>query len=486
MNLSTARSAGRARDVGVRKVLGSSRWKLAVRFLLESILVTAFSTLLAIGLAWTFLPLFNRLTGKELTVTAETLVFLIPTAGLGILLIGTAAGAYPAFFLSAFRPKDVLKGKLAMGLKGGGFRSFLVVGQFAISIFLIISTGVVYRQLQYIRNKDLGFDRNQVLLIKNAGVPDNISALQQEINRLPGVNDCSVTTFPPTGKIRWPFSLSLGNTSVQLEHWVVDAGYVHTMGMRMAAGRDFSKQLATDSSAIIINESAAALMGIARDPLNKRVSAGDKTYQVIGVVKDFNFNSLRDNISPLALVLGPADGNSVLCVRVSTADLTSLVNHIESKWHQFVPHLQFDYSFMDDDFNAIYQAELRMGHVFTAFALLAIGIACLGLFGLAAYAAEQRGKEIGIRKVLGASVASILGLLSKELVKWVVLSFCIAAPLAGWAMHRWLQGFAYRTGISAWVILLGGVTAIVIAFLTVGLQSLKAASANPVDSLRSE
>jgi putative ABC transport system permease protein len=486
MNLSTARSAGRARDVGVRKVLGSSRGKLVFRFLLESILVTSFATLLAIGLAWALLPVFNRLSGKELKITAETLIPLIPITGLGILVIGTAAGAYPAFFLSGFRPKDVLKGKLAMGLKGGSFRSLLVVGQFAISIFLIISTGVIYRQLQYIRNKDLGFDRNQVMIIRNAGVPDNITALKQEMNRLPGVAECSVTTFPPTGKIRWPFSLSMGNTSVQLEHWVVDADYVPTMGMRMTTGRNFSKQLATDSSAIIINESAAALMGIAGDPLNKTVSAGDKTYHIIGVVKDFNFNSLRDNISPLSLVLGPVDGNSVLCIRVSTGDLTALVSRIESKWRQFVPHLQFDYSFMDDDFNSIYQAELRMGHVFTAFALLAIGIACLGLFGLAAYAAEQRRKEIGIRKVLGASVAGILGLLSKELVKWVILSFCIAAPLAGWAMHRWLQGFAYRAGISAWVVGLGGVSAVVIAFLTVGLQSFKAARANPVEALRSE
>jgi putative ABC transport system permease protein len=254
----------------------------------------------------------------------------------------------------------------------------------------------------------------------------------------------------------------------------------------MARGRDFSRQLATDSSAIIINESAAVLMGIAADPLNKTVFAGDKTYQIIGVVKDFNFNSLRDNISPLSLVLGPADGNSMLCVRLSSTDLTAAVSRIESKWHQFVPHLQFDYSFMDDDFNTIYQAELRMGNLFTAFALLAIGIACLGLFGLAAYAAEQRGKEIGIRKVLGASVASILGLLSKELVRWVVLSFCIAAPLAGWAMHRWLQGFAYRTGISVWVIGLGGLSAVVIAVLTVSLQSFKAARANPIKSLRSE
>jgi putative ABC transport system permease protein len=373
-----------------------------------------------------------------------------------------------------------------MGLKGGGFRNFLVVCQFAISIFLIISTAVIYRQLQYIQNKDLGYDRNQVLIIKHAGVTDNITALKQELIRLPGVENCTVTTFPPTGSIRWPNSLSIGKTSIQAEDWAVDADYIRTMGMRVAKGRDFSDQLVTDSAAMILNESAVALFGIGKDPLNKIVTAGDHQFHVIGVVKDFNFASLRNNISPLSLVLGPKDDNSVLCVRLSTTNLPAALSRIEAKWRQFVPHLQFDYSFMDADFNGIYQAELRMGHVFTVFALLAIGIACLGLFGLAAYAAEQRRKEISIRKVLGASVAGILTLLSKELIKWVVLSFCIAAPLGWWVMHRWLRGFAYRTGIPAWIVVLGGVSAIVIALVTVSLQSVKAATANPVESLRSE
>jgi putative ABC transport system permease protein len=486
MNLSTARSAGRARDVGVRKVLGSSRPALIMRFLLESITVTAFAALLAILLSWLLLPLFNRLSGKEITISLSMLGWLLPSAVVGILVIGVAAGAYPAFFLSAFQPVDVLKGKLAGGFKGGGLRSFLVVFQFAMSVFLMISTGVVQDQLKYIRNKDLGYDRSQVLTIRNAGVLGDPGMIRQEMKQLSGVEDATVTTFPPTGKIRWPHSVTVGRTSVQLEHWPVDANYIATMGMHIVKGRNFSEELKTDSNAIILNESAIALMGIAKDPLGAVVEDGNKKFHVVGIVKDFNFNSLRNNITPLSLVLGGQDANSLLCIRTKTKDLPGLMDRIEGKWKQMAPHIRFDYSFMDQDFDALYQAELRLGHVFTSFAALAIFIACLGLFGLAAYAAERRNKEIGIRKVLGASVSGVVVLLSKDFIRLTLIAFAIAAPVAWWVMHRWLRGFAYRVTIPWTLLVIAGATAVAIAFVTISFQSLKAANANPIKSLRSE
>jgi putative ABC transport system permease protein len=483
MNLSTARSASRAREVGVRKVLGSPRKYLIAQFISESVLVTFVSTIIAAVAAWALLPLFNQLSGKHLVIIAQTLIWSVPSLLVITLLIGALAGVYPAFFLSAFQPIDVLKGKLSAGFKGSAFRNFLVVFQFSISAFLIISTLVVYNQLNYIKNKDLGFNRNQVLIIKNVFNLDNPKIMKQEIMQLPGVISATLSSFSPTGSIRLPgvFDSSSGQ-SVQGESWTVDEDYLNTMGMKLVSGRNFSSQLMSDSSALIINETAAKRLGYnSSNPENI-----NKKYHIIGVVKDFNFSSLRDNVTPLFMTMTRDYWLASLTVKVKTSDLPGLMSRIEDKWKIIAPNQHFEYSFMDDDFNALYKNEQRMGQLFTIFTILAIIIACLGLFGLAAYAAEQRNREISIRKVLGAGVLTLVTMLSKDFIKLVFISITIATPLAWLVMHKWLQGFAYRQNIQWYVFVITGLGVIGIAAITISFQSIKTALVNPTKTLRGD
>jgi putative ABC transport system permease protein len=497
MNLATARSANRAKEVGVRKVLGSSRGSLIAQFLSESMLVTGLATLIALTAAWVSLPWFNQLSGKMLAVSASTLEWLLPSILGIVLIVGGLAGAYPAFFLSSFQPVDVLKGKLKSGFKGSNIRSFLVIFQFGISIFLIIGTLIVYSQLQYIRNKDLGFDRNRVLVVRNAGVIDHPELLKDAVSHLPGVLSSTLSRFSPTGEERWHNygSTKENNNSLQTEFWPVDEDYLTTMGMRLVQGRDFSKALSTDTSAIIINETAAGMLSYAQDPLNRKIyyGAAQKEYHVIGIVKDFNFNSLRDNVTPLMMVLNtplvrrwagtPATD---LHIRIQSADLPDLIDRIRQAWKGLAPQQRFDYSFMDKDFDGIYRSEQRMSEVLVSFTILALFIACLGLLGLAAFAAEQRTKEIGIRKVLGASVGAIVGMLSRDFLKLVFIAILIASPIAWWLMHKWLQDFAYRTVIHWWIPVIAGLLAILIALVTISTQSIRAATADPAKSLKAE
>jgi putative ABC transport system permease protein len=497
MNLSTARSSNRAREVGVRKVLGSPRKSLIAQFLIESILVTFVSTLIAVTLAWLLLPLFNQMANKELAITAQSLVWLLPGMIAIALIIGCLAGFYPAFFLSAFQPVDVLKGKLSTGFKGGRLRSFLVVFQFSISIFLIIGTLVIYNQLNYIRNKNLGYNRNQVLIVKNtSALGKQAQVFKQEIKQLPGVDNATMTGFLPTADYRNSSSLFQDPTfdqkrAILPQVWSVDEDYLNTLGIKVTSGRNFSTQFQTDSSAVIINETAARLLGIS-SPLNKPLyrpmdNAGKifKKYTIIGVVKDFNFSSLRNNISPVTLFF--EENRGALSVRIHTKNLPALLTQIESKWKSLAPNQQFAYSFMDQDFDSTYRSEQRIGKIFMVFTSLAIAIACLGLFGLAAYAAEQRTKEIGIRKVLGADVSIIVTMLTRDFIKLVFVAILIASPLAWLFMQKWfLQGFAYRVNFQWWTVVLAGAGAVLIAFLTISFQSIKAALANPVKSLKSE
>lgn len=497
MNLSTARSANRAREVGVRKVLGSSRKSLMIQFISESLLVTLIATFIAVFTAWAMHPLFNQISGKELSISLQTIGWLLPSLIVTIVIVGVLAGSYPAFYLSNFQPIQVLKGKLSTGFKAGNFRSFLVVLQFSISIFLIIGTLVIYNQLNFIQHKDLGFNRNQVLVIKNVSVLDNAKILKEEIKQIPGVVNATLSGFLPTGSLRAPDAVFSSNTpdaknALFTEIWPVDEAYLKTMGMGMAKGRNFSGQLKTDSSSIIINETAARMLGYTNDPLNKKLyspqSQGGKTvikeYNVIGVLKDFNFKSLRDNITPVVMIL--ADDKGALSVRLDAKELTPFVSKIENIWNKMSPNQHFDYSFMDQDFNNAYSAEQRTGKIFLSFTIFALVIACLGLFGLAAYAAEQRNREVGIRKVLGANVSTLVSLLSKDFIRLVLISIFIAVPLACWAMHQWLQGFAYRQNIQWWVIASAAFGSIAIAFITISIQIVKVALANPADSLRSE
>jgi putative ABC transport system permease protein len=499
MNLSTARSSNRAREVGVRKVLGSSRKYLIFQFLAESILVTFVATVIAMTAAAAVLPLFNQLSGKEIILTVESLKWLVPSLLLIVLVIGLLAGSYPAFFLSAFQPIDVLKGKLSAGFKGGGLRSFLVVFQFFVSILLIIGTLVIHNQLNFIQTKNLGYNRNQVLVVKNSEeLKQQANVFKQELAELPGVKEATMTGFLPTNgwrhtNIYYKDATYDQKKSLFPQSWQIDADYIPTMDMKIAAGRNFSKEMQTDSSAIIINEAAAKFLGFA-DPVGKTIyqSLGGnrkggpnvKECHIVGVVKDFHFNSLREKIEPIVLTYGQNAG--ALAIRVSTANITALMAQVKDKWNSLSPGVQIDYSFMDQDFDASYRSEQRIGTILIIFTSLAIIIACLGLFGLAAYAAEQRTKEIGIRKVLGADVSVIVGMLSKDFIKLVCIAIILASPIAWFVMTKWLQDFAYRITIQWWVIAAAGAGALVIAFVTISFQSVKAALANPVDSLKNE
>ena len=496
MNLSTARSSNRAREVGVRKVLGSARKYLVAQFLSESILITLLSVIIALIIAVAILPAFNHFSGKDIIVNGATLVWLIPASVCAVLIIGFLAGLYPAFFLSAFKPIDVLKGKVSAGFKGGRLRSFLVVFQFSISIILIVGTLVVYNQLHYIQNRDLGYSRNQVLIIQNAfELGGHSKTFKQEVKQLPGVENATLTGFLPTTQNRstaifYKQAVADPKQAIFPQTWNVDEDYVKTLGMKLAAGRNFSAQMPSDSSTVVINETAAKFLGFT-DAVNKIIykSSGGgnptfKPYTIIGVIKDFNFSSLRDNINPVILQLGDDTGD--LSLKVQTTNLPALLAQIETKW-QGMSAAHFQYSFMNQDFDAIYRTEQRTGTIFIAFTILAIAIACLGLFGLAAYAAEQRTKEIGIRKVLGANVSLIVAMLSRDFIKLVCIAILISSPIAWWLINKlFLQNFAYRTSIQWWMFAVAGLTAIIIAFVTISFQSIKAAVANPVKSLRSE
>jgi putative ABC transport system permease protein len=492
MNLSTARSANRAREVGVRKVLGSLCSALIGQFLTESMLITAFAATLAVGLLRIVLPWFNGLADKKLLFDAHTLAWVLPTTGGAVIVVGLLAGVYPAFFLSSFKPVQVLKGKLATSFSGSGFRSTLVVCQFSISLFLIVGTLVVYRQLSYIHNRDLGFDRDRVLIVKGMESLHDPATLKQQVRGLPGVNDATLSGYLPTNRKRWHNYLRVKENQQGgwCELWKVDENYLPTMGMRLVAGRNFSRAYGTDSNAIVINETAARTWGIEKNSLNKTVSVpwygATRFMHIIGIVKDFNFTTMKDKINPLALINDLDEDAILLVVRAKTDNWPGLLAGLKSRWAGLVPNRAFEYSFMDNDFDALYRAEQRIGRLSILFSALAILIACLGLFGLAAYAAEQRTGEIGIRKILGASVPNIVGLLSKDFGRLIALAILIATPLAWLGMNKWLQSFAYRTTISPWLFVLAALIVILIAAATTIYQSIRAAVVNPVETLRNE
>ncbi|HEX5153751.1 MAG TPA: ABC transporter permease [Parafilimonas sp.] len=496
MNLSTAKSSNRAREVGVRKVLGSMRKNLMLQFLTESLLVSFISLVLAVIIAALLLPWFNNLTNKHIDVALLFQPLMLLSSVLLVLIVGLLAGSYPAFFLSALKPIEVLKGKLAGGFKGAGLRNALVVFQFAISIILIVGTIVIYSQLQYIRNKDIGYSRDKLLTIENAGsLKTQAVAFKNELKHISGISNVTMTSFLPVdgnrnSNVFFTSPVLDQKTSVIMQDWIVDENYIPTLNIKLLNGRNFSRDFLTDSNTVIINEAAAKLLG-AGNLLNKNIYRlkNVQTKQVnelhiIGVVKNFNFNSLRDVITPLALHPGK-DAESIT-VRLSDDNIPLVLAQVKNKWQAMTQGEPFTFSFMDEAFNDQYFTEQQTGKIFTTFAILAIFIACLGLFGLAAYAAEQRTKEIGIRKVLGATVGDITGMLSKSFVKLVVIASVIAFPAAWWVMNKWLQSFAYRIDIDWWIFLVAGVTAILIALITVSSHAIKAAMANPVKSLRTE
>ncbi len=494
MNLATARSARRAKEVGVRKVLGSLKGQLINQFLVESILVSAISFLLALGIAYAVLPMFNTLANKTLEIPFDNPLLY---GGLvsGILFVGFLAGSYPAFFLSAFQPVKVLKGALSSGMKSGRLRSVLVVIQFGASIFLVIATLVVLQQLDFIQNKKLGFEKDQVLVVHDAYLAgDNVQTLKEEMTSLPEVKSASLTSYLPTPSSRNNNAFINGmvpsqENTVLMGDWYVDYEYFETMGMEFVTGRGFSRDFPTDSNAVVINESAWKQMEW-DEPLGQTIGSfsnmeGDlEPLKVIGVVKDFHFESLRSHITPLLLRLRNSSG--YLNLKVQTDDYAALTEKVGAVWDELAPNQPYETSFLDDRFSRIYDAEQRTGKIFGVFAGLAVFIACLGLFGLAAYTAENRLKEVGIRKVLGASVGGLVYLLSKEMGKLVLLAFIVFAPLAYFFMNNWLLDFEYRTTVGIWVFLITMIGALLIAVLTMSYQSLRAATSNPIKSLRTE
>lgn len=497
MNLSTARSSGRAREVGVRKALGSRRGALISQFLTESFVLTSLAFALALAAVKVALPTFNHFAEKEIIFSLADAPML---AALAVLAFFTAlaAGSYPAFFLSAFRPIETLKGKIATtGQSSSRLRSGLVVFQFCVSVALIACVLIVQEQLAFIQNKKLGWNKENLVMLRNTwwlrGKTLDFKARLQEI---PGIAQVSCADYFPTPSSRNnlafnPVGAEVSTKSISSQLWEVDFDYLSAFDLKIKTGRWFNPALAGDSVACVLNESAARAYGWA-DPVGHQISTLiDSELQhkiqvkIIGMVEDFHFESLRENIQPLALVIGR--GSGTIALRLSPgSDVEKCMAAVGQLFKQYLPGQPFNYRFLDEEFHQQYRAEQRIGSILGAFAGFAIFIACLGLFGLAAFMAEQRTKEIGIRKVLGASVRSVVGLLSADFLKLVVASFVFAFPLAYFFMQRWLADFAYRIEIQGWMFAATGAVALAIAFLTVSFQSAKAALANPVKSLRSE
>jgi putative ABC transport system permease protein len=492
INLSTASASKRAKEVGVRKVIGSGQRQLIKQFLIESGMVVFIALLISFITIQLALPEFNNISGKNLSF-GFNIKIIASFIALG-LLVSIIAGIYPAFFLSSFKPIIVLKGKLSAN-KSFGLRSALVVFQFFISVGLIIATIVVWQQMKYIQNKKLGYDKEQLLTIPNSyALGKNEKVYEQELLRDPRVINATISSYKPAGPSNGGNALAYpeghDNEIMKTVEYHVDEQYIPTFGMQMAAGRNFSKEFATDSTAMIINAAAAKAFGwnimsaVGKTVIRENSDRGKNIpYHVIGVVNDFNFKSLHEPITPLLMTLEPDWG---LIFKVKTADIQGLLATMKKQWNAFNTDEPFTYTFMDDLYNKTYSTEIKTGTILNIFAVLTILVACLGLFGLATYAAEQRTKEIGIRKVLGASVTSVTKMLSKDFIKLVFIACLIAFPLSWWAMNKWLQSFAYRINISWWIFLAAAVAALFIALLTISFQAIKAAVANPVKSLRTE
>ena len=494
MNLTTARSANRAREVGIRKVLGTERKSLIYQFLTESTLTALIAVILAIVIVYHVLSFFNNISGKELSINAlyssSILLFLL----LLPFLIGLIAGSYPSFFLSRFSPIEIIKGRLSSGSKGGGLRSALVVFQFAASIILITGTIIIYKQLNFIQNKNLGYQKDQVLIIDDVyNLGKNIEAFKNEMLKINGVTSGTISGFLPIPSARnfsafYNKAEMVSESGFTMQRWKIDYDYLKTLGIKLIKGRNFSPGFGSDSLSLIINEAAEKQLGY-KDPLNEKlytwVGGGRLvSYNIIGVVKNFHFESFHQDIGPLCFVHGR--NNDLASFKINAAQTPNILKEAEVIWKRMASGMPFSYKFMDDSFSEVYKAEQQVGTLALSFSILAIFVACLGLFGLATFLAEQKTKEIGVRKVLGASVPSILSMLSKEFTKWIVIANVIAWPLAYYFMNKWLQEFAYRIEIGWWIFALSGIIAIIIALLTVSIQALKAAIANPIKSLRYE
>ncbi|SDE14479.1 ABC transporter permease [Niabella drilacis] len=493
INLSTARSASRAKEVGLRKVVGSHRSGLVRQFLMESVGYSLASFVLGLVLAILLLPYFNQMAARSLTIPWSAW-WLLPLLLLGAVGVGLVAGLYPAFYLSAFKPAQVLKGTGAPLSKRSFLRNGLVVFQFATSVVLIVGTVVVYRQTHYLLNRNAGFDKDQVMLLQGTGTLDPVTvlpSLKNELLKIAQVKQVSVSDYLPvvdTKRDGNPFyreGRTKEDAAVGGQKWYVDADYIKTMGMQIASGRDFSKELASDTAAVVINEAMVKALGL-KDPVGQRITNGWQTFTVIGIIKDFNFETMRREVAPLCLTMSRFSASSMIAVKIDPAGVEHTIASITAAWKSFAPHQPVRFTFLDERFAGMYADVQRMGMVFSSFAMLSIFIACLGLFALSAFTAEQRIKEIGVRKVLGAGVGNLAVLLSKDFIKLVLIALAVAMPFTWWVMERWLQDFAYRIKVTWWMFLVAGSLVIMVALVTVSFQAIRAAIANPVKALRSE
>ena len=493
MNLATARSAGRAWEVGIRKVLGAFRVQLIGQFMGESTIMAVLSLVVATGLVYTFLPAFNALAGKDLVFAFDDTSMAFGLVGI-VVLAGALAGSYPALFLSSFQPVSVLKGSSRAGAVNTSLRKILVVLQFVISVVFIIGTGVVADQMRFVQDKHLGFDKEQ-LVVMPLGDPRQrliYNTYKDKISDYPNVLGVTVANEMPGGLVNDILFTPDGAPDeelVRINNMWIDHDFIRTMGIELSAGRDFSRSFPTDTlQAFVINEAAVKWLGWEGAPLDKKIRLGNfKDGRVIGVVRDFHVRSLHSGIEPMMLQLAPGpDPLHYLAIRIAPDDLAGTMGFLESNWHEIYPDDSFTYSFLDEDFNRLYQNEARQGNIFRGFSVLAVFIACLGLLGLASFTAEQRTREIGVRKVLGASASGIVALLSKEYVKLVVYANLIAWPIAYFVMNDWLDSFAYSTDLSLGIFILAAALAIAVTMLTVSYRAVSVAHTDPVDALQHE
>jgi len=491
MNLSTIRAAERSKEVGLRKVLGALRNNLVWQFIGESVLLTTISCILAVILLLTIMPWYNQLLGYTLNVSWNTLPVYLFLVGI-IIVVGFLAGSYPAFFLSAFSPIQALKGKLKSGKGGASFRQVLVVVQFSISVFLIVGTIIITKQMSYVKNKQLGYNKAQTLIIPidNDDIYNNLNSFKIELQTQTAVQSVSGMSGVPGGF----FDGQTFDVEGHTEKWnanteFADFEFVKTLGLKIIAGRDFSSQFPTDTTeAVLINKTAAAKLGwTPQQAISKWIfnsTRDSNKRRIIGVVDDFNFQSLKQTIN--ALVISPAQDRRQILVKLKPGNLQAGIALVKNAYNKAAPAYPLEYKFLDQQFGELYQKDIRQQTILSVFAGLAIFVACLGLFGLASFTATKRFKEISVRKVLGSSVQNIVMLLSKDLLKPVLIAMCIALPAGYWVMNKWLQNFAYKTDLSWWIFLSAALITFGIALITVSIKAIKAAIANPVKSLHTE
>lgn len=491
MNLTTAQSLKRAREVGVRKVVGSKRSHLVLQFLSESVLISLIALILAGVLLTLVVPKFNELSGKQLILNpVQNITVILAFVGIAA-VVGFIAGLYPAFFLSRFNPTTVLKGNFATNLSGQGLRKGLVVFQFAIAFVIMVGTYVVHSQLDYMRTKDMGFDREQTLIVKMPNDSVGSEAIKNEMKRLSSVSNVTQFIEIPGKMVRTTSIWYEGvkdNTAENLYIFSGDVDLIQTMGMKMKAGRYFETGTKQYGKEFVLNETAVKHFGWKpEEAIGKMIDFGQRGEtpgKVIGIVEDFHFKDLHETIDPLVMYLEPQYEGSFMAMKLNAGDVTQSVADIQEVWKKFLPQYEFEYQFLDESFNSLFDQEKRLSTLFTIFSGLAILISCLGLFGLASFTLEQNRKSVAIRKVMGASVSNILFMMSKDFLKLVLIGMLVASPVAYYAMTKWLQGFAYSVGFGWLVFIYAAGVALVVAFATVSYHSLKAATTNPVNSLK--